>query len=155
MARKLLDFLRNHAADAVTILGTLGFGTVFAVAEDAQRMVEEHATAAFLLTAAAFCLGAAVSRFASEGSAWARRRKRVDRLERVFLSASKRGKSLVARALDDGVVELSPYDPDALMLCDLGIFGMPPMASVHGTRFSVQPGVVREIRDHRSEWLGM
>ena len=62
---------------------------------------------------------------------------------------------MVAKALDHGECRASAYDEDALALCDLGIFGVPPIQSRTGkTPFSIQPGVVREIREHRDEWLG-
>lgn len=77
-----------------------------------------------------------------------------DRLSTVFLGMSRRRKELVSRALDEGSVSLSPLDADALALCELGIFGTPPVGSMlTATDFSIRPAVVRAIAGHRSEWL--
>lgn len=138
----------------VTIAGAVGFGSVAAMAEDARRMIAEH-PAGVLLTGAAAMLGYATARIVSARSAWAKRRRMDERLSAVFLGMSMRRKELVSRALDEGSVSLSPLDADALALCELGIFGMPPVGSIlSATDFSVQPAVIRAIIEHRPEWLG-
>ena len=105
---------------------------------------------------AAALLGYSAARLVAVKSAWARRRKMNDRLSAVFLGMSKRRKGLVSRALDEGSVSLSPLDADALALCELGIFGMPPVClMLTATDFSIQPAVIRAIAEHRSEWLGL
>ena len=78
-----------------------------------------------------------------------------DRLSAVFLGMSRRRKGLVSRALDEGSVSLPTLDADALALCELGIFGVPPVCSMLcETDFSIQPAVIRAIAEHRAEWLG-
>ena len=107
-----------------------------------------------LLTGAAAMLGYAAARIVSARSAWAKRRRMDERLSAVFLGMSRRRKELVSRALDEGSVSLSPLDADALALCELGIFGTPPVGSMlTATDFSIRPAVVRAIAGHRSEWL--
>lgn len=85
----------------------------------------------------------------------AARRKRLEMLARVFMSMPPRRRAMVAKAIDEGEFRASPLDEDALTLCELGIFGVPPIQSRTGkTPYSIQPDVVREIREHRDEWLG-
>ena len=154
--RKIPGFLKDHAADAVTIAGTVGFGTVFAVLGDARRMLVEHTAASLLLIAAAFCLGASISRISCETGSWARRRKRRRLLADAFLCMPRQRKEMVAKAIDDGEVIVWPMDQDVQALLQLGILGAPAVVPVTGSAsFSVQPGVAREIVNHRSEWLGM
>ncbi len=139
----------------VTIAGAVGFGSVAAMAEDARQMIAEHPASCLLLTGAAAILGYATARIVTVRGARAKRRRMDERLSAVFLGMSRRRKELVSRALDEGSVSLSPLDSDALALCELGIFGMPPVGSIlSATDFSVQPAVIRAIIEHRPEWLG-
>lgn len=138
----------------VTIAGAVGFGSVAAMAEDARQMIAEHPASCLLLTGAAAMLGYATARIVTARSSWAKRRRMDERLSAVFLGMSRRRKELVSRALDDGSVSLSPLDADALALCELGIFGTPPVGSMlTATDFSIRPAVIRTIAGHRSEWL--
>lgn len=82
--------------------------------------------------------------------------KKLDALSRTFSGMPEKRKRLVAEALESGLVSLDPYDADALTLCQQGIFGTAPtFAFGKKSDFSVQPAVITEIREHRSEWLGM
>lgn len=152
---KIRETLKENLDLLVTATGAVGFGSVAAFAADAREMVCEHPASSFLLIASAALLGYSIARVVSERSAWARRRRTERRLEAAFLGMPRRRKALVARALDEGAVSLSPLDADALALCGLGIFGMPPVCSMlTETDFSIQPAVIRTIGDHRVEWLG-
>lgn len=152
---KTLKAAKENIDLLVTIAGAVGFGSVAAMAEDVRVMAAEHPASCLLLTGAAAMLGYATARIVAARSAWAKRRRVDDRLSAVFLCMSRRRKALVRQALDEGSVSLSPLDADALALCELGIFGMPPVGSVlSATDFSVQPAVIRAIIEHRPEWLG-
>lgn len=151
---KTLKAAKENIDLLVTIAGAVGFGSVAAMAEDVRMMVAEHPASCLLLTGAAAMLGYATARIVSARSSWAKRRRMNDRLSAVFLGMSRRRKELVSRALDEGSVSLSPLDADALALCELGIFGTPPVGSMlTATDFSIRPAVVRAIAGHRSEWL--
>lgn len=151
---KTLRVAKENIDLLVTIAGAVGFGSVASMAEDVRMMVAEHPASFLLLTGAAAMLGYATARIVSARSSWARRRRMDDRLSAVFLGMSRRRKELVSRALDEGSVSLSPLDADALALCELGIFGTPPIGSMlTATDFSIRPAVVRAIAGHRSEWL--
>ena len=155
-AGKLKRELRENAGLMVTVAGAAGFGSVVAFAADAREMLCEHPASSLLLAAAAALLGYSAARIVAVSGTRARRRKTNDRLSAVFLGMSRRRKGLVSRALDEGSVSLSPFDADALALCELGIFGMPPVCSMlSATDFSVQPAVIRAIAEHRAEWLGL
>lgn len=152
---KTLRVAKENIDLLVTIAGAVGFCSVAAMAEDVRTMVAEHPASCLLLAGAAAMLGYATARIVSARSSWARRRRMDDRLSAVFLGMSRRRKELVSRALDEGSVSLSPLDADALALCELGIFGTPPVGSMlTATDFSIRPAVVRAIAGHRSEWLG-
>lgn len=154
-AGKLKRELRENADLLVTVAGAAGFGSVVAFAADAREMLCEHPASSFLLAVASVLLGYSAARILFERSAWAKRRKMNDRLSAVFLGMSRKRKRLVSRALDEGSVSLSTLDADALALCELGIFGMPPVCSMlYETDFSIQPAVIRAIAEHRAEWLG-
>lgn len=151
---KTLRAAKENIDLLVTIAGAVGFGSVAAMAEDVRMMAAEHPASCLLLTGAAAMLGYATARIVSASSSWAKRRRMDDRLSAVFLGMSRRRKELVSRALDEGSVSLSPLDADALALCELGIFGTPPVGSMlTATDFSIRPAVVRAIAGHRSEWL--
>lgn len=153
---KLRRELRENVDLLVTVAGAAGFGSVVAFAADAREMLCERPASSLFLAVAAALLGYSAARLVAVKSAWARRRKMNDRLSAVFLGMSKRRKGLVSRALDEGSVSLSPLDADALVLCELGIFGMPPVClMLTATDFSIQPAVIRAIAEHRSEWLGL
>ena len=152
---KTLKAAKENIDLLVTIAGAVGFGSVAAMAEDVRMMVAEHPASCLLLTGAAAMVGYATARIVSARSSWARRRRMDERLSAVFLGMSRRRKELVSRALDEGSVSLSPLDADALALCELGIFGTPPVGSIlSATDFSAQPAVIRAIIKHRPEWLG-
>lgn len=151
---KTLKAAKENIDLLVTIAGAVGFGSVAAMAEDVRMMVAGHPASCLLLTGAAAMLGYATARIVSARSSWAKRRRMDDRFSAVFLGMSRRRKELVSRALDEGSVSLSPLDADALALCELGIFGTPPVGSMlTATDFSIRPAVVRAIAGHRSEWL--
>lgn len=152
---KTLKAAKENIDLLITIAGAVGFGSVAAMAEDVRMMAAEHPASCLLLAGAAAMLGYATARIVSARSSWAKRRRMDDRLSAVFLGMSRRRKELVSRALDEGSVSLSPLDADALALCELGIFGTPPVGSMlTATDFSVQPAVIRAIIEHRPEWLG-
>ena len=151
---KTLKAAKENIDLLVTIAGAVGFGSVAAMAEDARQMLAEHPASSLLLIGAAAMLGYATARIVTARSAWAKRRRMDERLSAVFLGMSRRRKELVSRALDEGSVSLSPLDADALALCELGIFGMPPVGSIlSATDFSIRPAVIRAIIEHRPEWL--
>lgn len=151
---KTLKASKENIDLLVTIAGAVGFGSVAAMAEDARQMIAEYPASCLLLTGAAAMLGYATARIVSVRSAWAKRRRMDERLSAVFLGMSRRRKELVSRALDEGSVSLSPLDADALALCELGIFGTPPVGSMlTATDFSIRPAVIRAVAGHRSEWL--
>lgn len=84
----------------------------------------------------------------------ATKRQKIKNLERCFASLTNRQRGLVTQALNEGSVNLSAHDHDALTLCELGIFGMPPFTGVfEWIDFQIQPDVILEIRKHRSKWL--
>lgn len=152
---KTLKAAKENIDLLVTIAGAVGFGSVAAMAEDVRAMVADHPASCLLLTATAAMLGYATARIVAARSAWAKRRRMDDRLSAVFLCMSRRRKALVRQALDEGSVSLSPLDADALALCELGIFGTPPVGSMlTATDFSIQPAVAKAIVGHRLEWLG-
>lgn len=67
---------------------------------------------------------------------------------------SPRRKKLVAQALDEGSVCLPVTDLDALGLCQLGVLAPPPLVGITmDVQLSVQPSIVLEVKEHRTEWL--
>lgn len=163
---KLAKTIKDNIDLAASAVGAVGLGTCAAAFSDAGEMLREHTTGALLLVASAICLGYLAARFVLAKSRWAKRReadrrerdarrRKLDKLERIFASMPKRRREIVARALDEGSVHLSSFDPDALTLCKLGVLGASTVAGMTtGADFSVQPSVVLEIRAHRAEWLG-
>lgn len=152
---KLAKTIKDNIDLAASAVGAVGLGTCAAAFSDAGKMLREHTTGALLLVASAICLGYLAARFVLAKSRWAKRRRKMERLERIFASMPKRRREIVARALDEGSVHLSSFDPDALTLCKLGVLGASTVAGMTtGADFSVQPSVVLEIRAHRAEWLG-
>ena len=148
---KLVSKVAEHVGLASAVLGFLGFGSVFALCDDAREAFAERPGVCVLLVAVAFASGFLLAVLLFTRSRWAR----AAALGRAFMTMSKRRRAMVAKALDHGECRASAYDEDALALCDLDIFGVPPIQSRTGkTPFSIQPGVVREIREHRDEWLG-
>lgn len=149
--KRFATVLKENVDLAASLLGLLGFGSAMAFMDDARAMLCDHPVASVLLCLASVCGGY----FLATGSGWAKARRKVKWLARVFATMPRRRKDLVAKALDEGEVECWVYDPDATTLMNLGILGGPPVASrTMSTPLSVQPRVVLEIKRHREEWLG-
>ena len=87
-----------------------------------------------------------------------KRAAKLDKLARTFSCMPESSKKLVAEALDNGecivTVDDMPRLNAAAALAEKGIFWSPRTAS---DRFPIHisPEYVTEIREHRSEWLGM
>ena len=82
------------------------------------------------------------------------RQKKLDTLARMCASMSTNQKRLVSKALDEGGVDGWIFDPELLMLRDMGILVQPSVVSrTNDTHFTVQPAFVLELREHREEWL--
>ena len=156
MKKKLPEAVRYFAGLAVTLLSLFGYVSVTAFVDDARQAIAEHPAAVALLTALALLGGAAFSVFLLTGSRWARKRAKVERLERCFAAMPPRRRQMVATALREGEVRAWSLDEDALTLCNMGILGGPPIVPRTGeASFSIQPAVSLEISEHRGEWLGI
>ena len=87
-----------------------------------------------------------------------KRAAKLDKLARTFSCMPESSKKLVAEALDNGECIVTVADMPRLnaaaALAEKGIFWSPRTAS---DRFPIHisPEYVTEIREHRSEWLGM
>lgn len=87
-----------------------------------------------------------------------KRAAKLDKLARTFSCMPEASKELVAEALDNGECIVTVADMPRLnaaaALAEKGIFWSPRTAS---DRFPIHisPEYVTEIREHRSEWLGM
>ena len=87
-----------------------------------------------------------------------KRAAKLDKLARTFSCMPEASKELVAEALDNGECIVTVADIPRLnaaaALAEKGIFWSPRTAS---DRFPIHisPEYVTEIREHRSEWLGM
>lgn len=87
-----------------------------------------------------------------------KRAAKLDKLARTFACMPEASKELVAEALDNGECIVTVADMPRLnaaaALAEKGIFWSPRTAS---DRFPIHisPEYVTEIREHRSEWLGM
>lgn len=162
---KLVKTIGDNLDVAISAVGAVGFGTCAAVFADAGDALRDHTVGTLLLAAAAACIGFFAARFLAEWSRWAKRheaeerereaqRKKIARLSRVFASMSPRRKKLVAQALDEGSVCLPVTDLDALGLCQLGVLAPPPLVGITmDVQLSVQPSIVLEVKEHRTEWL--
>lgn len=156
MKKKLPEAVRYFAGLAVTLLSLFGYVSVTTFVDDARQAIAEHPADVALLTALALLGGAAFSLFLFTGSWWARKRMKVERLERCFAAMPPKRRQMVATALREGEVRAWSYDEDALTLCNMGILGMPPIVPRTGeASFSLQPAVSLEISEHRGEWLGI
>lgn len=115
------------------------------------------ASCAKRLAAAQAAYGQALAELQADYDALtSKRAAKLDKLARIFECMPMRRKRLVSKALDKGEALASAYDQDALTLCEQGIFGVPPIVSrTSAVSYSLQPNVAPEIREHRSEWLGM
>lgn len=115
------------------------------------------ASCAKRLAAAQAAYGQALAELQADYDALtSKRAAKLDKLARIFECMPMRRKRLVSKALDKGEALASAYDQDALSLCEQGIFGVPPIVSrTSAVSYSLQPNVAPEIREHRSEWLGM
>ena len=95
---------------------------------------------------------------AKEAAASKAKAAKLDKLARTFSCMPEASKELVAEALDNGecivTVDDMPRLNAAAALAEKGIFWSPRTAS---DRFPIHisPEYVTEIREHRSEWLGM
>lgn len=162
---KLVKTIGDNLDVAISAVGAVGFGTCAAVFADAGDALRDHTVGTLLLAAAAACIGFFAARFLAEWNLWAKRheaeerereaqRKKIARLSRVFASMSPRRKKLVAQALDEGSVCLPVTDLDALGLCQLGVLAPPPLVGITmDVQLSVQPSIVLEVKEHRTEWL--
>lgn len=115
------------------------------------------ASCAKRLAAAQAAYGQALAELQADYDALtSKRAAKLDKLARIFECMPMRRKRLVSKALDKGEALASAYNQDALTLCEQGIFGVPPIVSrTSAVSYSLQPNVAPEIREHRSEWLGM
>lgn len=95
---------------------------------------------------------------AKEAAASKAKAAKLDKLARTFSCMPEASKELVAEALDNGECIVTVADMPRLnaaaALAEKGIFWSPRTAS---DRFPIHisPEYVTEIREHRSEWLGM
>lgn len=87
-----------------------------------------------------------------------KRAAKLDKLARIFECMPESSKKLVAEALDNGecivTVADMPRFNAAAALAEKGIFWFPRTASDRYPMY-VCENVITEIREHRSEWLGM
>ena len=152
--RAFLDFFDRHLADVISIVSLVGAGTLLSMWAEMRGFLLQRPAAALLVAVGAYAAGFATARAMELRTEWRDRQEKRRRLADSFLCMSRRRKEIVSRALDEGSVNLSSLDPDALALCELGILGMPPIGSrLSGVEYSIQPTVAREIVNHRAEWL--
>lgn len=154
--RSICGFFKQHAFDAASLGASLGLTGLFAFMADARDMLAQHPVASLALTAAAFAVGFTTSRIVFQAGKWAERRRKCEKLELVFSAMPKRRKELVAQMLDSGEIETTPYDSDVNTLCKQRIFLKPDIApgAIRAT-YCMNPNVVREVAEHRAEWIGM
>ena len=152
--KKLLDTVKKHAYDVAAFAATIGITGIAAVLEDTRTVLSEHTLTCVLMVAASFFLGFTVSRILFVTSEMADKRRKVQKLERIFEVMPVERKRLVAQMLDDGFIETSPLREAPNTLCNQKIFLRPaiPGGALYAT-YSMNPQVAREIREHRSEWI--
>lgn len=155
MTRRLLEFARDWAGAAVSLLSLAGFASAIAFMDDARAMLVEHPGASALLVALSLVCGFAFADFLFVGSRRARQRRKVAALGRLFATMTPGRRQMVATAMDCGEVMRAALDGDAQALCEAGILIAPRYVHVSNPNpYSVNPDVVLEIREHRAEWLG-
>jgi hypothetical protein len=153
---KKLDEASTSIISGVVVAAVSGCAGYFTGSfELVASFAMENPAACALWSALAFSLGAIVALLYDKLSKRAMAKRRERRLRDAFLAMSPRRKDLVRAALHQGTVELSGLDMDALALCNIGVFGMPPVANVlGGTPFSIRPEIARFVRDNEKELLG-
>lgn len=93
---------------------------------------------------------------AKEAAASKAKAAKLDKIQRRLSVLSAPQKELVAKVLDEGTIHEPSFGCDAAYLRDLGVFVTGSMVGMlSGADYSVNPEFAAEIREHRSEWLGM
>lgn len=93
---------------------------------------------------------------AKEAAASKAKAAKLDKIQRRLSVLSAPQKELVAKVLDEGTIHEPSFGCDAAYLRDLGVLVMGSMVGMlSGADYSVNPEFAAEIREHRSEWLGM
>lgn len=93
---------------------------------------------------------------AKETAAAKRKAAKLDKIQRRLSVLSAPQKELVAKVLDEGTIHEPSFGCDAAYLRDLGVLVTGSMVGMlSGADYSVNPEFAAEIREHRSEWLGM
>lgn len=156
MPKKFISWIKKNPAEAVAV--AISIASVGSVASTASKIFELWTSFTMpMLTWTFFCILIGLLAGSSFGFLRKARKQKakIERLERAFLSMSKRRKALVLTALEEGEVELWPLDPDGQSLLSLGILGSPLCASMaFPTKYSIQPNVIKEIDKHKDEWIG-
>lgn len=123
------------------------------------KIESTKASCAKRLAAAQAAYGQAVEELQADYDALtSKRAAKLDKLARTFSCMPEASKELVAEALDNGECIVTVADMPRLnaaaALAENGIFWSPRTAS---DRFPIHisPECITEIREHRSEWLGM
>lgn len=93
---------------------------------------------------------------AKEAAASKAKAAKLDKIQRRLSVLSAPQKELVAKVLDEGTIHEPSFGCDAAYLRDLGVFVTGSMVGMlSGADYSMNPEFAAEIREHRSEWLGM
>lgn len=93
---------------------------------------------------------------AKEAAASKAKAAKLDKIQRRLSVLSAPQKELVAKVLDEGTIHEPSFGCDAAYLRDLGVLVTGSMVGMlSGADYSVNPEFAAEIREHRSEWLGM
>ena len=138
-----IEYLKQNALNIACFFGLSG-AALFALLGEGSCMAAEYPAPAELQ--------------ADYDALTSKRAAKLDKLARTFSCMPESSKKLVAEALDNGecivTVDDMPRLNAAAALAEKGIFWSPRTAS---DRFPIHisPEYVTEIREHRSEWLGM
>ena len=163
-----IEYLKQNALNIACFFGLSG-AALFALLGEGASMAAEYPVPSIALALAALCIGACVGNAVAKRRAnkelqadydalTSKRAAKLDKLARTFACMPESSKKLVAEALDNGECIVTVADMPRLnaaaALAENGIFWSPRTAS---DRFPIHisPECITEIREHRSEWLGM
>lgn len=159
MSETPLQSLKENLDIVACIIGLAGPAAALAALGDAGQMFAERPAAATLVAIAAFFAGVLAHRAAFEWTRWGKARseyrRKLEKARDIFSVMPARRKELVARMLDEGEVESTPFDPDLNTLCKQSIFmrSSSHAGSLSAT-YSMNPSAARVIFENREELLG-